>query len=465
MCGICGVYSPSLTDKEIQAFQALLAINAFRGVDSTGVARVDAKKNVRVLRAVVPSFRFLRHQTAKDFISDETKPMLFLGHCRAATIGSISPKNTHPFNFPKLLGVMNGTFKGSFENSNKFDTDTEAIYHNINEKGLADGLSASMVYDPAYVLVWIDKQKGTINFIKNDKRDLALTYISGRKTLIWSSDEEHLKAVLNHFDFKYSGYGDQKRTKDIFTLHENDLLSISLGSSPTKARLTSVDVKKKVFVQTTTSSKAVATYTDDWTPEWEEYVKGDRLNPPPPTRGLLVKGGDGQYRTRLAEEKRLDALFSQSRVPNTGSMRVVNPPSDGIDPLEDTDLEDLKNLPWIRDTRVPGVKTKGPKQTPTNKTLQEQEDNYTNKALRPGPDYRRPVSQDEMEFKLAGGCCCCGNAVDPKNIEEVSRTVWWDRDNYACGDCFEHSDGDWVRLSFEDPQVAPILIEGPRTVH
>lgn len=60
------------------------------------------------------------------------------------------------------------------------------------------------------------------------------------------------------------------------------------------------------------------------------------------------------------------------------------------------------------------------------------------------------MSIPERDYKLSCGCFACSTVVHPDNATELNRVHWWNRDYYACGDCYEGSDGDWVRMTIED---------------
>src|SRR5690606_21890089 len=117
----------------------LLLLNYFRGEDSTGVVRIE-EKQIRTTKSLLASPEFLftdkaQESTMEDGHKDESfdKPLGFIGHCRAATKGSVSVANAHPFAFENVVGVHNGTLKSSFKNSTLYDTDSEAIYKGLND--------------------------------------------------------------------------------------------------------------------------------------------------------------------------------------------------------------------------------------------------------------------------------------------------------------------------------------------
>lgn len=438
ICGICGIYGLSLGPIEINAFRNLLILNVFRGQDATGAVRVNRKKQSNVLRAVVDSTQFVQTETAKKWMSVSHDPILFMGHCRAATIGAITKKNTHPFSFPNTIGMMNGTFRGDFENSGKYATDSEGIFANINEFGVQDGLSKSMVWDPQYALSWVDKKEQSLNFIKNDKRPLCLTFINNRQALIWSSTMETLKTVVEFHNFTASGFSASDKVK-YFDLNENALFSIKLGSPAVSRSLIHVDVKKKVYFQPSSGSM----YDDDYGSEsygnfWKKQQEKDKKH----ENGSYIKRLDGQYRTDAQEVQHVEDA-NRARAALARRIRASKD--------TDNDHEDLTRLNWL-EKKPPGVMT--------------ETDRFYDIAMAitgSASDDNKPKSASEMKYKLGRGCACCNKVVDWRDDVEVAAARWWSRDAFACGDCYDNVTGEteWVRYTVEGDWPADIKDVSP----
>lgn len=423
MCGIFGVYSPHLTTRETALFQNLCLLNVYRGRDSTGMLRVNDTLQTNVLRATAPSIDVARHPYTENFLAQRERPSLLLGHCRAATIGAITPQNVHPFSFPNTIGVMNGTFRGAFTNWAKYDTDSEAIYANISELGLVKGLEESMVLDPQFALAYFDKPSHTVNFIKNDKRPLHFTFINNRKTLVWSSDAEVLEKLLPWMGFKFTGW--DGGTKDrVFSLHEYDLLSVTVGEPATSAHIEHQVVKQKEvpkFTYPVRSAPYQGPAAYEGYADWFNGMDDDG----PVSAEPLVKGLDGQYRTHKEENQLIDETFAKSRL---GKKAYRRQSMLEMDPKEDAE-GDLTTLGWLK------------KQANDNEETRFKKHAYGTT----GADGVRPVSDNELRYKLKTGCFCCGNVIDLKDKESIAKLHWWSRDAYACDDCWNISDMNWVR--------------------
>lgn len=228
--GVCG----SVTVGSEKAFQRLLIYNSVRGIDSTGAASVKRPLNKKEIEIVVAKelghpFNLLgvRRQNEHDFtdVMAGTSRAL-LGHCRAATKGETSRFNAHPFCFQNVVGTHNGTLSwGShdkLEGRKKFQTDSEAIFAEIEAFGIAATVKKFKGYkendnyscSDAYALVWYDTRDNTINFLRNKERPLWFAFDKKHEQLFWSSERDHLVAGMAdtaHDDVKW-----------LYPLPEND---------------------------------------------------------------------------------------------------------------------------------------------------------------------------------------------------------------------------------------------------
>lgn len=214
MCGLSGVvYDANLNKEHQELFRRLLALNAFRGWDSTGVVDYchNAKKGNKVLywRSLKDSCTW----AGSDFFTNyderwkKTPPSMLLGHSRAATIGKVTVDNAHPFKQDHILGMHNGTVKGEFPNWLDFKTDSEAIFHNIAKNGIDQTLKEIEKVDGAYVLVYLDLNEKTLNIIKNSKRPLWYWQEGSVGPIFWSSERETLdNCIKSVYGPAYKGF-------------------------------------------------------------------------------------------------------------------------------------------------------------------------------------------------------------------------------------------------------------------
>lgn len=204
MCGLVGIAGDTNGNwKDI--FNELLLIDTVRGPHSTGAAFVArADEDMEIVKAVGNPFNLFKEPEFERLI-DKTYPKVIMGHNRFATIGEKTVDNAHPFLFDHTVGMHNGTLDKwvlpDLWQHDKYGTDSEAIISSINEWGIADTVKQMA---GAWALIWFDKNTHTLNFLRNDKRPLYYCYSKDRKTMVWASEKEMLRYVMD------------RRKKDIF---------------------------------------------------------------------------------------------------------------------------------------------------------------------------------------------------------------------------------------------------------
>lgn len=485
MCGILGVYSTNFSSWEYRAFERLLMINAFRGEDSTGIIRAGIDGRINSRKSMLPSYHFIGsdYSSIIEDVKEFSKPWMIIGHTRHATKGKVNIKNAHPFGFSEVVGMHNGTIHKQFKHRKDYETDSEAFYKNLNEYGLKESLDEIQAYDTAYAFQWVDKKKNTLNFIKNSKRPLHFTYAYSGSTLLWSSDEMHLRMVLKAMQYSTNRGWKMSATDPIFTLDDNHHLTIPIGEDPeTKASIEVIDVKKESFTHYSYG------YGRDWTESYTTppvrkesvgnvqgkedltYPKGkwvktpqgykfhgtkpSLISPPstsfsePPNQTSTVKGGtSGKTQGSL-----------------TTTTASLTDPSDkersfrdeyGTKGLEQLDWLDKKTqypLGDLFDTDIAAANAVEGAVVDLDKERDKRKADKTTKATLKGYAGKQ-VTEDEFEHHLGNGCFCCGQKLSLKNPHDfasINNIHWWERDLWACNICYETSDGDWVRCSIED---------------
>lgn len=182
-----------------------------RGSDSTGAGSVGAFKEhgefkMKLAKETGP-FPFLFDLKSFDGLFHGTNSV-YIGHNRSKTVGEVSRKNAHPFQFEDIMGAHNGTIdyqnKNRLEAGSTFKTDSEAIFNNIQIHGIEDTVSR-IDNTEAYALTWYDRRDHTMNFIRNEHRPLVYVYANDKKTVFYASTYAILMASLHTEGIKTNG--------------------------------------------------------------------------------------------------------------------------------------------------------------------------------------------------------------------------------------------------------------------
>lgn len=198
MCGIFGVMTNAnigFTQTQLDILGQALIVNQFRGTDSTGIFAVNNKNETALHKVVGGPSAFFASQGWEDMKKALwNNGRIAIGHGRAATRGTVSVENAHPFakEFPtgeKLKLVHNGTLEPvqDLEDFNKFQVDSEWIAEML----VRHGPEALSKIRGAMALVWYNEQEKTINFFRNSQRPLHFcTYLpeAGSQTFIVASE-------------------------------------------------------------------------------------------------------------------------------------------------------------------------------------------------------------------------------------------------------------------------------------
>ena len=141
-----------------------------------------------------------------------------VGHNRAATRGTITDKNAHPFVVDdKIVLVQNGTYKGSHKHHKDTEVDTEAVAHVISEND--DITTALKKINAAYALVWFNADTGKLHMIRNNERPLWLLELK-EGGLMWASEPGFMENAADRNGLKY--------IQQSYLLEDNVLVTLSL---------------------------------------------------------------------------------------------------------------------------------------------------------------------------------------------------------------------------------------------
>lgn len=188
MCGLVGMAGDISYEMRTKTFRDMLDVCQVRGRDSTGVIAVMNNQEYDWSKQVGPPSALVDTRTYEQRIERKTVCAL-IGHTRSKTVGDISVKNAHPFDFPDegICGVHNGTLRGyhNLDTHAHGKVDSEVLYGHMAHNGVEDTFKN---VEGAYACVWWNAKEKTLNFFRNDQRPLWFTWSDDLKTMFWASE-------------------------------------------------------------------------------------------------------------------------------------------------------------------------------------------------------------------------------------------------------------------------------------
>lgn len=229
MCGLVGM-AGALDNNHKESFKDFLTVCQLRGRDSTGVFAVTPNAMSSSVKNVGTPEWLVDHKVYDTHVG-KGPSMVMAGHCRFKTYGDAVIKNAHPFDFPDLVGMHNGTLRDHHRLTKykDYDTDSEALFWEINEKG-AEETFANLNPNGAWACVWWDKKEETLNFLRNKERSLWFTWTKDTKVMLWASEIWMFGAVYRNPAIGLWDGGEEKQT--YYQLPEDTLWSFKVNHSP-----------------------------------------------------------------------------------------------------------------------------------------------------------------------------------------------------------------------------------------
>lgn len=153
------------------------------------------KEPFRVRKLPIPGFFFLADKQVGEMCHAADGAFATIGHHRAATHGTVSADNAHPFVHGSLkeknmlVGVHNGTINSFNSYQSEFEVDSDWLYDKIHREGAAKALSG---LNGAYALVWYEQATNRIRIASNGQRTIFFAPLSGSNILLIGSEHEQI---------------------------------------------------------------------------------------------------------------------------------------------------------------------------------------------------------------------------------------------------------------------------------
>ena len=253
MCGMFGFFDGSYTgfnQLDVKSINGLYQLTSLRGKHSSSLIGLD-KDNLhdpdvyKVLGLPSNLWKSPMGKMYKNRIT--TKYNHIIGHCRAATVGQVNLDNAHPFFWKDIIFMHNGTFHqtkplldrmedhkiDNTKNGHVLKTDSEMLCRLVAELGPVDALKD--LYG-AYALIWYDKEKKKVYFVRNSQRPLHYLELSAPKSFMVASEESTLqwyKSYTNPTD-----KGSKIKQFDVHKVYEFDPNSMKLKQTETIPSIT-----------------------------------------------------------------------------------------------------------------------------------------------------------------------------------------------------------------------------------
>lgn len=257
MCGLVGVMKRDLGLGEVNRFRDLYTVAQLRGDDGAGMFVVpragpnkpvplNGKHGIKTARTTWSSGHLVTTKEFYDAIKCDASIMV--GHARQPTRGGSTLEMVHPHRAGHIIMVHNGTM--NYVNGNSLKTgesDSKAIC-----RALFEGDPQKFVQNSygAYALIWVDLEKQTLNFLRNDERPLWFceekdTMVNGQVTTLWWASEPWMMTMTLS---RYPSYNKDKMR--VFQLPKNEHWSFPLDVDYFLNEATVEKCEKKYSVST-----------------------------------------------------------------------------------------------------------------------------------------------------------------------------------------------------------------------
>lgn len=197
MCGLVGMIGTGISAEDKQIFKWMLWFDGLkRGLDGTGIVAYypHSDRLAWDKAAGGPENLWKKGSPRPEHVVDKDGlvnglPTLIMGHNRKTTMGASNDANAHPFDYPNLIGMHNGTLNQYYLKDLKHkdkEVDSDIFYGEISEVGFQEAYNK--IYG-AMALTWFDKEKKQLHLFRNSQRPLFLAYNAKRDVTYWASEK------------------------------------------------------------------------------------------------------------------------------------------------------------------------------------------------------------------------------------------------------------------------------------
>lgn len=233
MCGIAGLIAPYSSAKwKSRMMDRLLFYAQVRGDDATGIAFIDQKRGLVVVKDGKPAKEFINSH--KGYLEEkDSLPAIVIGHARSATkrtaTGPEDNANNHPFIGPdaRIAMIHNGLIsddekwrktvgqEGGLKNKPKSPVDSEVMCLAVEtfylnqpkeKRSLANAIDdAAYCISGSYTLAFVKEDEPNRVWFVRHNNPLSFALIRSQNAILFGSTDKILEAALSeykeHFNF------------------------------------------------------------------------------------------------------------------------------------------------------------------------------------------------------------------------------------------------------------------------
>lgn len=208
MCGIVGYINVDNTYSQPRRnwIEHALFVDQLRGKDSTGLYVRPKKKFVTddnyptatYYKRALPASDFLRMAPVTAMLAKADDARVVIGHNRKATQGAKDDdNNAHPFDYPGITMVHNGTLITRRGLKEFHTVDSQSIACHIASIEPDEYTKMLSELDGAFALVWDNRDEEKVYISRNSERPLWGAYGWDKQTLLFASEPWMIDQLMN----------------------------------------------------------------------------------------------------------------------------------------------------------------------------------------------------------------------------------------------------------------------------